>query len=98
MWILCTGAPWRDLPERYGSWKTAYTSFSRWTATGVWKAAINDLLVELDEAGKVDNDLWCVDGTVIRAHRAASGARKGARNQAMARRGRLNAWGARVEA
>jgi hypothetical protein len=44
----------------------------------VWKAAINDLLGELNDAGKIDNELWCVDGSAIRAHRAAAGAQKGA--------------------
>ena len=74
LWILCTGAPWRDLPEHYGPWKSAYTSFYRWEQRGVWRAAISDLLHELDAAGKLDNDLWCVDGSVIRAHRVAAGA------------------------
>jgi len=74
LWVLCTGAPWRDLPDRYGPWKTAYTSFSRWTKAGVWKRVVEDLLVDLDEAGKLGNDLWCIDGSVIRAHRVASGA------------------------
>lgn len=76
LWILCTGAPWRDLPERYGPWKTAYTSFYRWTERGVWKATIDDLLQGLDKTEKIDNDLWFVDGTIIRAHRVAAGARK----------------------
>ncbi len=44
LWVLCTGAPWRDLPERYDPWKTVYTSFSRWTHAGRWKAAVDDLL------------------------------------------------------
>lgn len=97
LWILCTGAPWRDLPERYGPWKTAHTSFSRWTARGVWKAAIDDLLVGLDEAGKIDNELWCVDGSVIRAHRAAAGAPKGGRKSKMGRGWQQSALAARAE-
>jgi transposase len=28
-WILCSGAPWRDLPKRYGNWKTIYNRFNR---------------------------------------------------------------------
>jgi transposase len=82
-WVLCTGAPWRDLPERYGPWKTAYTSFYRWTAAGIWKAAIDDLLADLDEAGKIDNELWCIDGSAIRAHRAAAGARHSGKRRMM---------------
>lgn len=88
LWILCTGAPWRDLPDRYGPWKTAYTSFSRWTERGVWKAAIDDLLVGLDAAEKIDDELWCVDGSVIRAHRVAAGARPRGTALTKTRRGR----------
>ena len=76
LWILRTGAPWRDLPERFGHWKTAYTSFARWTKDGVWRAVIDDLLVQLDESGRIVTDLWCVDGTSVRAHRVATGARR----------------------
>ena len=76
LWILCTGAPWRDLPDRYDTWKTVYASFRRWTLSERWRAVIDDLLEDLDNAAKIDNDLWCVDGTVIRAHRVAAGARK----------------------
>lgn len=74
LWILRTGAPWRDLPERYGPWKSAYTSFSRWTASGLWKRIAEDLLASLDQAGKIDKVLWAVDGTIVRAHRVAAGA------------------------
>ena len=76
LWSLCTGVPWRDLPERYGPWKTVYTSFRRWTLCGRWRAIVDDLLVGLDEADKIDNELWCIDGSVIRAHRVAAGASK----------------------
>ena len=74
MWILRTGAPWRDLPDRYGPWKTSYNTFSKWTKAGVWKEVLDDLLLDLDEAGLIANDLWCVDGTSVRAHRVAAGA------------------------
>ena len=76
LWILCTGAPWRDLPERYGAWQTAYTSFRRWTARGIWKIVVTDLIRGLNDRGVVDNELWLVDGSVIRAHRSAAGAPK----------------------
>ena len=76
MWVLRSGAPWRDLPGRYGNWKTAHSSFVRWTKSGKIKAVLDDLLLELDEDGYIDNTFWCVDGTVIRAHRVAAGARR----------------------
>jgi transposase len=36
LWVLCTGTPWRDLPERYGRWNSAFVRFSRWSKLGVW--------------------------------------------------------------
>jgi len=80
LWILHTGAPWRDLPERYGTWETAYYRFNRWRRDGTWVRIATALLDELDDRGKVDHDLWCIDGTVIRASRAAAGARRTARS------------------
>jgi transposase len=76
LWILHTGAPWRDLPERYGHWTTVYGRFNRWRRDGTWTRIATSLLDELDERGLIDRDLWCVDGTVIRASRAAAGAPK----------------------
>src|SRR3954463_15029081 len=80
MWWLRTGAPWRDLPERYGPWKTVYDRFNRWRKDGTYERIIERLQVQLDEDGKIDWDLWCVDGTSIRASGAAAGAgdKKGA--------------------
>jgi transposase len=79
LWILHTGAPWRDLPERYGPWETVYYRFNRWRQDGTWVRIATALLDELDDRGKIDHDLWCIDGTVIRASRAAAGARRTAR-------------------
>jgi transposase len=79
LWILHTGAPWRDLPERYGPWETVYYRFNRWRKDGTWSRVVTSLLDELDDKGQIDHDLWCIDGSVIRASRAAAGARKSAR-------------------
>ena len=38
LWVLRTGAPWRDMPEDFGKWKTIYTRFRRWTISGVWES------------------------------------------------------------
>jgi transposase len=75
-WILGTGAPWRDLPERFGPWQTVYDHFARWRRSGVFDRILEALQVRLDRAGHLDWDLWCVDGTHIRASRAAAGAGK----------------------
>ena len=76
LWILHTGAPWRDLPERYGPWKTVFARFNGWRRDGTWSRVATALLDELDDHGFIDHDLWCIDGTVIRASRAAAGAGK----------------------
>jgi transposase len=69
LWIGKTGAPWRDLPERFGNWNSVWRRFDRWARTGVWRKVFDALQ---------DPDLeWLVlDSTVIRAHPHASGAKK----------------------
>lgn len=76
MWILSTGAPWRDLPERFGPFQTVYGYFRAWRACGVFDSILDALHLRLDKDGKIDWDLWCIDGTSIRASRAAAGAQK----------------------
>ena len=75
-WILGTGAPWRDLPERFGSCKTVHRYFTNWRRDGVFAAIIDALQVKLDDQGLIDWELWCVDGASVRAARAAAGAEK----------------------
>lgn len=75
-WIQRTGAPWRDLPECYGSWQSVYDRFNRWSKDGTLDRIVERLHQYLDEAGKLDRDLWCVDGSSARATRAAAGAGK----------------------
>lgn len=78
LWRLRTGAPWRDLPERYGPWQSVYTRFRRWHAAGVWDRVLAALQAEADARGDLDWSLHFLDGTVIRAHPHAAGAKKGA--------------------
>ena len=75
-WILATGAPWRDLPERFGPFQTVFGYFSKWRRDGVFAAIIDALQIKLDKQGLIDWDLWCVDGANVRAARAAAGAEK----------------------
>jgi len=78
LWILRTGAPWRDLPrERYGPWQTVMRTFHTWRRLGVLERVKQALLQDLEQAGRLDWDLWCVDGTSVRATRAAVGGSKG---------------------
>ena len=77
LWKLATGAPWRDLPERYGPWQTVYTRFRRWTLAGVWDRIFAAVQRQADAAGELDWAVHFVDGTVIRAHQHAAGAKGG---------------------
>lgn len=74
LWRLRTGAPWRDLPERYGPWERVYTRFRRWQAAGVWDEVLGALQAAADAHGERDWDLRFLDGTSIRAHPHAAGA------------------------
>ena len=76
LWILRSGTPWRDLPERYGKWQSVNHRFNRWRRDGTFDRVLKSLQIRLDKQGKIDWDLWLVDGTNIRASRAAAGARK----------------------
>lgn len=75
-WILHTGAQWREMPGRYGPWKTAYNRFRRWQKEGLLDRILQRLQARLDAEGRIDWDLWCVDGSSIRASRSAAGAGK----------------------
>ena len=76
LWVMATGVPWRDAPERYGPWQTLYDRFARWTKDGTWDRLLQALLAEMQRRRKLDWELWCVDGTSIRALKAAAGARQ----------------------
>ena len=77
LWKLRTGAPWRDLPEEFGPWKTVATRFYRWCAAGVFDRALAALQQEADAAGELDWLRHFVDSTVVRAHQHAAGAKGG---------------------
>ena len=76
LWILCTGAAWRDLPARYGPWQTAYERFRRWSADGTFERVLAALRLRLDQDGLLDLDTWLVDSTTVRATKSAAGGTK----------------------
>lgn len=75
LWKLRTGAPWRDLPERYGPWRTCSARFVRWRQAGTWDRLLAHVQTKDDAVGGV---LWevSIDRTVVRAHQHAAGARR----------------------
>ncbi len=73
-WVLSSGAPWRDVPQRYGSWQTVYDRLRRYRMSGFFDRILERLLLRLNEQGLIDFELWQVDSTTIRAHKSAAGA------------------------
>jgi transposase len=72
-----TEVAWRDLPERYGPWQTVAARFYRWTRSGLWQRILAELQRAADAEGRLDWSLPMIDGTGIRAHRHAAGAKGG---------------------
>jgi transposase len=70
LWVLRTGSPWRDLPERFGPWNSIYQRFGRWSRKKVWDGIFAEL------AKDADFEAIYLDGTIVRAHQHASGAQK----------------------
>ena len=71
------GTPWRDLPERFGPWATVASRFYRWRGQGLWDRLLAEVQREADATGQVDWEVHYVDGTSVRAHQHAAGAKKG---------------------
>ena len=76
LWIHRTGAPWRDLPQRYGPVGTVSSRFYRWCRAGIWDRILSAFQAEADARGEIDWDLHFVDATIVRAHQHAAGARR----------------------
>ena len=72
-YVLRTGSPWRDLPERYGPYTTVYNRYNRWAKAGVW------LLIFETLAAQSPQSLQLIDSSIIRAHQHAAGGKKGVR-------------------
>ena len=76
-YILRTGSPWRDLPERYGPYTTVYNRFNRWAKAGVWVSVFNALADQSPES------MTFIDSSIIRAHQHAAGGKKGGPDHAI---------------
>lgn len=75
LWIAKTGAPWRDLPERFGEWNSVFRRFSRWAKRGVWEQILRVL------GGDPDLEEVLLDTSIIRVHQHAAGAKGGKTNR-----------------
>ena len=76
------GAPWRDLPERYGPWKTCHERLRRWTADGTWERIL--AAAQVHDDGQPVEWVVSVDSSIVRAHQHSAGARKKGAAQASA--------------
>lgn len=69
LWRLRCGAPWRDVPPKYGSWNTIYHRFRRWSGAGVWEGVAVTLAEVMVDSGHYS--------TTVRAHVSAAGEKGG---------------------
>jgi transposase len=81
LWIVRTGAPWRDLPAYFGCWNSAFRRFRRWSRKGVFEKIFNAL------SGDPDFEYAIVDGTIVRVHQHGAGAKGGLKIRLSAARG-----------
>ena len=77
LWVLRTGAPWRDLPKRYGAWQTVSGRFYRWQRNGLWQQLLEELQHQAETIGQVNWEIHHVDSSIVRAHQHAAGAKRG---------------------
>src|SRR5215470_15309480 len=75
-WRLHSGAPWPDIPERYGNSKTIYDRYTTWRRDGTWDRILKTLQTKLDAQGASDWEQWSLDSTIVRAEGAAATAEK----------------------
>ena len=76
LWALSDGGRWRNLPKEFGPWQSVYDRFRKWCRTGLWDKILRHLQARKMNSDQIDWELFCIDGSVIRAHQSAAGAPK----------------------
>jgi transposase len=76
LWVLRTGSPWRDLPDEFGPWQTVWRLFDAWNDDGTLVKILRALQAAHFDAGLIDSELWCIDGSIVRAARCSAGGGK----------------------
>lgn len=74
LWALSDGGRWRNVPAAFGPWQTVYDRFRNWTRRGLGDKILRRLQARRMHSGAIDFELFCIDGSVIRAHQSAAGA------------------------
>lgn len=82
LWVLSDGGRWRNLPQEFGPWQSAYDRFRSWVRRGLWDRILLRLQARKMRSAGIDWSLFCIDGTVVRAHQSAAGASKKKRRRA----------------
>ena len=72
LWILRTGAPWKDLPERYPPYQTCHWRFQKWIEEGVLSAILEALAEDLKGRGEIELSECYIDGTFVVAKKGGS--------------------------
>ncbi|GGU70112.1 hypothetical protein GCM10009504_29120 [Pseudomonas laurentiana] len=76
LWVLCSGAAWRDMPKRFGPWSTIYQRFRDWRKRGIFDQFLKRLHIRLNEHGLIDLNTWVIDSITVRGRRTSSSAEK----------------------
>jgi len=82
LWALSDGGRWRNVPAEFGPWQSVYDRFRNWARRGLWDKILRRLQARKMRRGAIDWSLFCIDGSVVRAHQSAAGASKKKRQPA----------------